>query len=91
MRAFTPRDASLLTSRSASGRVLYAASWMVQIPRGADSRGAGSGFGAIGMTAFVVLVPSFGPEADGRITGALPTVDGGAVALLVEGAQVLTL
>ena len=37
MRAFTPRAASLRTSASASGRVLYAASWMVQIPRDVDS------------------------------------------------------
>lgn len=35
MRAFTSRAASFFTSRSASALVLYAASWMVQIPRGA--------------------------------------------------------
>src|SRR6185295_18162162 len=33
MRAFTPRAESFFTSRSASTRVLYAASWMVQLPR----------------------------------------------------------
>jgi hypothetical protein len=42
MRAFTSRAASLRTSASASARVLYAASWMVQMPRGVDSRAAGS-------------------------------------------------
>ena len=35
MRAFTPFAPSFCTSRSASAFVLYAASWMVQIPRGA--------------------------------------------------------
>jgi hypothetical protein len=40
MRAFTPFAASFFTSRSASAFVLYAASWMVQIPRGALFAGA---------------------------------------------------
>jgi len=35
MRAFTSRAASFFTSRSASALVLYAASWMVHVPRGA--------------------------------------------------------
>src|SRR5688572_17894538 len=53
MRAFTPRAASLRTSASASGRVLYAASWMVQRPRGADAFEAGSvGPGGVSVGAF---------------------------------------
>src|SRR5690348_4572690 len=40
MRAFTPFAPSFFTSRSASAFVLYAASWMVQIPRGALFAGA---------------------------------------------------
>src|SRR5215207_2103964 len=55
MRACTPRAASLRTSASASGRVLYAASWMVQMPRGDGSLIAGSGSGADGVTVVVVL------------------------------------
>src|SRR5690349_20698337 len=39
MRAFASRSASFFTSRSASALVLYAASWMVQIPRGALAAG----------------------------------------------------
>ena len=52
MRAFTPRAASLRTSVSASGRVLYAASWMVQMPRGAEALVAGSLAGASPVGAF---------------------------------------
>src|SRR5436189_5318916 len=73
MRAFAPREASLRTSASASGRVLYAASWMVQIPRGVDSlaagvfvagaRAAGSSFGAsVGVDA-VAPVSTWGAVA----------------------------
>ena len=40
MRAFTSRAASFFTNRSASALVLYAASWMVQLPRGALFAGA---------------------------------------------------
>ena len=40
MRAFTPRAESFFTSRSASTRVLYAASWMVQLPRATLAFGA---------------------------------------------------
>ena len=44
MRAFTPRPDSFFTRRSASARVLYAASWMVQTPRG------GLAFGAVAFS-----------------------------------------
>ena len=40
MRAFTSRAASFFTRRSASALVLYAASWMVHVPRGALFVGA---------------------------------------------------
>src|SRR5215211_7819704 len=59
MRAFTPRVASLRTSCSASGRVLYAASWMVQMPRGADVLPAGA------FAARSVAVDSFFDTAGG--------------------------
>jgi hypothetical protein len=52
MRAFTPRVASFRTSASASARVLYAASWMVQMPRGAAPRVVGSFVEAAPVGAF---------------------------------------
>ena len=61
MRAFTSRAASFLTSRSASALVLYAASWMVQMPRGA-------------LAAGVLVLPAGRPRVAGALAGFVVSV-----------------
>src|SRR5687767_11565382 len=81
MRAFTPRAASLRTSASASGRVLYAASWMVQVPRGADSFVAGSfGPGELSVGAFRAAAVGIRVVTVSALRGGVPSValDGAA-------------
>src|SRR6187551_726856 len=91
MRAFTPRAASLRTSASASGRVLYAASWMVQMPRGADPFVAGSfaagtlALDALGDAVVLVVRPVVVSVRDGRLVfGVAPAGAGLAVGPLLD-------
>ena len=75
MRAFTSRAASFFTNRSASAFVLYAASWMVQIPRGALAAGvpalsAGRTRVAGALAGFVVSVRDVATADSGSSTRA---------------------
>ena len=61
MRAFTPRPASFFTSCSASGRVLYAASCIVQMPRETGAAAsAAAAFGALSSVAGAVFATALG-------------------------------
>lgn len=78
MRASTPRVASFFTSRSASGRVLYAASWIVQMPRGATVVGLGRSLsftGAFAGAGVVVVVGRVGSETTGFVATAAESAD----------------
>ena len=90
MRAFTSRAANFFTSRSASALVLYAASWMVHVPRGVVFVGAlvlavGFARGVGALAGFAVSARDVGFVASVRDVA---TADSGS-STLVRGVEVL--